>query len=467
MNYYAFLDYLDNKELQRKGELNLSVDELRKNLLSDRENPFLNVYPEKKKILKNWSNCTYYRIQSAWATEYCNLIGTVIAYLPPFDSKEKFINYFGVEPTKFVNYYIRDKELILCLIGDVCDYKNEKVKEVYDPIFKDFMDINDEKKYPVYSNRVEDCLLKEKDKTWKDFREENINAIECASNEPVLIGKLPIKNPKTDIGEKIAWLELIDMKPLAEDIKKLAEHNTNLAVKLAFTANDLYTAPLFYSRKTLKTVASEFDLSIYKEAIERLMKFKQKGLPEKIADNIKKDVCNVTIGFKRIISSKKDATDPLKSIVATSKDEESRHLISKTIVNEGYDEIVFTANKKIPALRKKVLKGSDRANDVRDEIKSIKNELSECYYKDFTKIPNITLKTIDTVFGFVSSEEVGLLLDAFRDNLSTIASSVDILWNYRIKDKLELECTKKWANDFKNNYPLMKYDPTIYAWQIK
>lgn len=468
MSYEAFLDSLANKDRQKEDEVmkRYTISDLRKYLLSDTKNPFLDIYPEKQDILKNWYDCTYYRIQAALATEYCNLVGTVIVFLPPFDKPEKFINYFGVEPSKFVNNYIKDKEFILPLIGDVGDYKREEVKQVYEPIFKDFEDIGDEKKCPVYANRIENCLLRGEDKAWKEFRKENIDAIKC-TNEPVKIGDLPIKDPKTEIGEKVAWLKLIGMAPLAEDIKGLAKQDTELAVQLDFTANDLYTAPLFYTRKTLKTVASKFDLSIYKEAIEGLIKYKERTLSEKTVDALKRDICYINSGFKRIISSKRDATDPIKSTVATAKDKESRNEIPKTILNEGYDDLIFTANKKIPKLREELLKNTEKADEVRDEMREVKNELSDSYYKEVIKIPGIVLKTIDTTLGFLSSQEMSLLLDTLRSGLGTIASFSEVVWKDKIKIPLESRCIEIYTDYFINRYPLLKYNPTIYAWQIK
>lgn len=470
MTYEAFLDYLANKENQKEDEVmqRYTTSDLREHLLSDTRNPFLEIYPEKKEVLKNWYDCTYYRIEAAFATEYCNLIGTVMVVLPPFDSEEKFRNYIGIAPSKFVDNYVSNKEVILTLIiGNIDDYKKEKVRQVYEPIFKDFENIGDERKYPVYANRIENCLLKHEDKTWSDFRKENIRAVKCSSTEDVKIGSLPPKDPRTEIGEKVAWLKLIGMDPLTEDIMEIARYDAELAVKLCFTATSLFTGPLFYVRKTLTTTASEFDLSVYKEAIEGLIKYKEKSLSGAIVDKLKRNVCIINSGFKRIISSKKDAGDPIKSTVATAKGEESRIEIAETIFRERYDELILSSNKKIPKLREELLKDTERAEEVRSEIITDRNELSDAYYEEFIKKPGIMLKKIDTILGFLSSQEIGPLLDSLKDGLSVIASFSEVAWKDVIEIPLESRCIERGTDYFINKYPLLKYNPTIYAWQIK
>lgn len=182
-------------------------------------------------------------------------------------------------------------------------YKTRCIKNVYEPIFQDFKDLGDEKRYPVYANIMQDCLLKESGITWSEFRDGNIKNVKCKSYEPVPIGSLPVKDPKTEIGEKVALLKLMNMGGLANDILDLAKKDTKQAVYMCFTANDLYTAPIFYTRKTLKTVASSFDLQIYQTAIQRLIEFKK----ETITQKIKKDICYLVNGFNNIGS-----LDPIK-----------------------------------------------------------------------------------------------------------------------------------------------------------
>lgn len=474
--YESFLDSLNNKncEEEKKTKKKFTVNELREKLLSDDENPFVEAYPEKEEILKNWFDCTYYRIQAAPASQYCSLIGTVIVVLLPFrsdkekSSEEKFYDYFKIKPSDFVKKYIdvEANELILPLILEPNAYKNEDIKSVYEPIFKDFKDMGDEKKYPVYANRVQNCLLAEENKTWEEFRKENINITKCKSYEPIIIGNLPIKDPKTEIGEKVAFLKLIGMDSLANDIIGLANQDTNLAVKLGFTANDLYTAPLFYTRKTLKTVASEFDLSIYQEAINGLIKYKERTLGEKIADSIRKDICYVCSSFKSIVSSKKDATDPMEITVPVPKDEESQAELPVIVLKEGYNDMIQEANKKIPKLKREVLRNTDKANEVRYEIVEAKKEISKAYYNEFIGRHEFGLKTIDTTLGFLSSQEVSPILDSLQTGLGTIASFSEILWENKIKIPLESTCIEKWTDNFMNEYPSFKFNPTIYAWQI-
>ncbi|MGC9424063.1 hypothetical protein, partial [Vibrio sp.] len=124
-----------------------------KKLLSDDDNIFIDAYPEKKKILSDWSNCTYYRKDSALARDYRNMIGTVIAILPPFDSEKKFCDYFGIKPCDFVENYIDTdhNEFIMPLMLEADKYKPRCVRHVYEPIFQDFKNLGDEKRYPVYA----------------------------------------------------------------------------------------------------------------------------------------------------------------------------------------------------------------------------------------------------------------------------------------------------------------------------
>lgn len=463
MDYNAFLGELENKDRQKENNVCMSTNKLCEKLLSNDENPFIDVYPEKKDILKNWFNCTYYRMESAKANEYCNLVGSVLVYLPPFDSKEKFRNYFNIKPENFVKYFVENDEFFSCLMGNISEYKQEKVKDVYCQIFKDFENVGDEDKYPVYANRMENCLLKDEGVTWSDYKEECIKSIKCKSQQ-ISIGKLPPKNSQEYIGERIAWLKLIGLEPLAEDIKNIAEINTGIAGNIAFTANDLFTAPYFYTRKTLKTIAPQFDIPMYKDAITELLKFKQSNMASGNVIDIKQDICYMDNRYKSFYVSCLDIKDPIVSSFATSTDDISGHLVAKIIHKEELSDLIFTSNKKIVNLKNEIFKNTEKANDVREEIKDIKNDLTHSYYDAFKGTSGIKLRRIISSVAFPS--EADIILDSVKDNLSMVYSVFAILGghvDYQMELNRDGKCTKR----FLNKYPLLKYDPTIYAWQVK
>ncbi len=463
MNYDTFLDELENKDRQKENEVHMGANKLCEKLLSNEENPFVDVYPEKKDILKNWFNCTYYRMESAKANEYCNLVGSVLVYLPPFDSKEKFINYFNVRPENFVKYFVENDEFFSCLMGNISEYKQEKVKDVYCQIFQDFKNMGDEIKYPVYANRMENCLLKDEGVTWSDYKEECIRSIKCESQQ-ISIGKLPPKNSQEYIGERIAWLKLIGLEPLAEDIKNMAKTNTGIAGNIAFTANDLFTAPYFYTRKTLKTIAPQFDIPMYKDAITELLKFKQSKIASENVNDIKQDICYIDNRYKSFYVSGLDIKDPIVSSFATSIDDISGHLMAKIIHEEELNDLIFTSNKKIENLKNEMFKNTEKAKDVREEIKDMKNELTNCYYDAFKGSSCIKLRKIRSSFAF--PPEADILLDTINDNFSTIRNTLSILYNLSELPRYE-SSEKKCVKKFLNKYPLLKYNPTIYAWQVK
>jgi hypothetical protein len=465
--YESFLNdlVLKDKESENKIKSRNTYKILQKKLLSDDENVFVEAYPGKEEILKDWSNCTYYRKESAFASQYCSMIGTVIVVLPPYDTDKKFYDYFNIKPRDFVENYINvdGNEFILPLILEADKYKISGVRDVYEPIFKDFKDLGDEKRYPSYANIMQNCLLKEKGITWEEFKIFNINSVECKSYDPVTLGSLPIKDPKNEIGEKVALLRLIKMDGLANDILNLAKIDTDLAVKMCFTANDLYTAPIFYTRKTLKTIASSYDLQIYQTAIKGLTEFKKRSLGKDLTNQIKRNVCYLVSSFKNIGS-----LDPMEIAVPIPHNEEYQKELPNIMIREGCGELLHEANQKIPELRANLLTNVDKTREVRDEIVKIRNELSDYYFREFTNSGNFMIKMVDTTLGFFSHENVNEILSQFKQlgMITSMAPFAEVLWENKIRMDLEAKCVKSWAEDFLNEYPLLKYNPTIYAWQI-
>ena len=94
----------------------------------------------------------------------------------------------------------------------------------------------------------------------------------------------------------------------------------------------------------------------------------------------------------------------------------------------------------------------------------MKNELTNCYYDAFKGSSCIKLRKIISSFAFPPDADI--LLDTINDNFSTIRNTLSILYSSN-KFQSELSGEEKCVKKFLNKYPLLKYNPTIYAWQVK
>lgn len=432
-------------------------------LLSDDKNPFEKIYKNKKNIFKKWQNTTYYRIEAAKASQYFTDIRHVMVFLKPdFKDKEDFKKYIGVYPEYFPKYIEEEKIIPLCAWPE--EYRNKKAQKIYGDIFKSISDLG-EQYYPVYANRMENCLLADQSIRWDEFKKEKSN-IKCQySSNPIVIGQLCHKNPVGYLGERIAWLELLDLNPIADCIKELAEKNQYLAGILAFTVHDLFSAPIFYNRKTVKTIAPKFDIQTYYEAFEGFVKHKKKyidtGKAMKITEKITELKCSIIGTYKGAITSEENWKKPIETIVPVPKTDEAQEELRKRIDEVGISELRDKSNEKIPELKNALLNNPENANKIINSIRDIRTEMSDAFLNEFKDKKKWWLARKTSVFGAIVSIGCGFISVPIGVIASLLGSQIDELLNI-----LANKCEKKWTDDFYKTYPLLKFKPTIHAWVV-
>lgn len=418
-------------------------------LCSDCENPFLDIYPEKKKLLKDSQHCTYYRIESGTAADHCTHRRTVIVYFGPgLTDKEKFKRYIGLYPEDFAKAEYIENGYILPLMAKPELYLNEKLKTVYEPIFKKLE--GNESLYPVYANRMEDSLLLSRDLKWDDYRQRQIKKTKRKiSSEQLQVGKLSY-NSQVFFGERIAWLKLLNLQDIAKDIEKLAKENQEFAKLVAFCMHGLYVAPVLYSRKTTQTMSSKFDLPLYENVINGFLKYK-KG--KKLRD-IVKEYCQTGDLLKGYVTIKESIEHPVCMKLPIAKEYKYRCDIPSIIKDCGLDKVRDDVNEKIPGYKYTILNDPSKTIDIHNKMKDAGENLSEAYAEAFADnrkfgwgiARNVLLATIPVVSTAVMPT-AGILIPFLSIAIRSTTN------------KYFEECKGDWVDKYYEKHPFLKYVP--------
>lgn len=425
-------------------------------LCSDGENPFLDIYPEKKKLLKDWQHCTYYRIESGAAVDYCTHRRTVIVYFGPgLTDKEKFKRYIGLYPEDFAKAEYIENGYILPMMAKPELYLNENLKTVYEPIFKKLE--GNESLYPVYANRMEDSLLLSRDQKWDDFRLRQITKTKRKiSSKPLQIGNLSY-NSQDFFGERIAWLKLLNLQDVAKDIEKLAKENQEFAKLVAFCMHGLYVAPVLYSRKTTQTMSSKFDLPLYENVINGFLKYKK----EKKLSDIVKEYCQTGDLLKGHVTIKESIEHPVCIKLPIAKEYKYRCDIPSIIKDCGLDKVRDDVNEKIPGYKYTILNDPSKTIDIHNKMIDAGESLSKAYAETFADnrkyrwgiARNVLLATISMASTAVMPT-AGILIQF----LSTpIISSTNKYIEERKDD---------WISTFYEKHPFLKNVPITDVWDF-
>lgn len=253
------------------------------------------VYPELSNVFKNNKiEHFYYRIDSAEAADYIKRYpqehNKLIVFLPPFETKDKFIDYFGID----IKREEENEKDFLDLVKEgfiipMCDINPES----YDnPLYREFFaewknrGLEDEFGYPLYANRFQEIAKLSDGERFEDYSteiEEKIKKLGI-KGEITPDPKLEKKPAYAYFSEKLAWFKLLKYDPVVETIMELLKNKeVDLAMNFAFSFHQQVPAHILYS-KGGPVIFSTGDVSkasdIFKNITKRMKKRKEVRLGE-------------------------------------------------------------------------------------------------------------------------------------------------------------------------------------------